>query len=75
MKPISSDVPLTKGEIGILLAMVMLIVSTAGCDRHQPYQIKLMPAPEVYATGTVDSFMAPEVCGVVPIRTARPMGR
>ncbi len=33
---------------------------TVGCVSDKPYQIELMPAPEVYATGTVDPFIDAE---------------
>ena len=37
-----------------VLAAVFLL--TAACAPNKPYQIDLMPAPEVYASGTVDPF-------------------
>lgn len=37
-----------------VLAAVLLLF--AGCASNQPYQVELMPAPEVYTSGTVDPF-------------------
>ena len=44
-----------KALLGILLA-ALLIASLAGCARHNPKQIFLMPAPDIYDTGAIDPF-------------------
>ena len=37
-----------------VVAVVLLLA--ASCARNKPYQIGLMPAPEIYASGTIDPF-------------------
>jgi len=44
-----------KAAFGILLA-ALLIGSLAGCARHNPKQIFLMPAPDIYDSGAIDPF-------------------
>ena len=44
-----------KALLGILLA-ALLIANLAGCARHNPKQIFLMPAPDIYDTGAIDPF-------------------
>jgi len=38
------------------LAAALLLVILAGCSRHKPNQIFLMPAPDIYDTGVIDPF-------------------
>jgi esterase/lipase superfamily enzyme len=44
-----------KEFVGILLA-VLLFASMTGCARHNPKEINLMPAPDIYYTGAIDPF-------------------
>jgi esterase/lipase superfamily enzyme len=41
------------------LAAVFLLLA-AGCASNKPYQVELMPAPDVYTSGTVDPFAGME---------------
>jgi esterase/lipase superfamily enzyme len=36
--------------------LAAILLTAAGCASDKSYQIELMPAPDVYATGTVDPF-------------------
>jgi esterase/lipase superfamily enzyme len=36
--------------------MAVVLLLAASCARNKPYQIGLMPAPEIYASGTIDPF-------------------
>jgi esterase/lipase superfamily enzyme len=44
-----------KPLLGILLA-ALLITNLTGCAKHNPKQINLMPAPDIYYTGAIDPF-------------------
>lgn len=46
--------PSRKRRRPLILAVILLCA--AGCTANKPYQVDLMPAPEVYASGTVDPF-------------------
>jgi len=38
------------------LMWAVILLFAAGCTTNKPYQVELMPAPEVYTSGTVDPF-------------------
>jgi esterase/lipase superfamily enzyme len=44
-----------KAFLGILLA-ALLITNLTGCAKHNPREINLMPAPDIYDTGAIDPF-------------------
>ena len=39
-----------------ILIIALFLVSQSGCARHNPKQIFLMPAPDIYDTGAIDPF-------------------
>ena len=36
--------------------LAIILLCAAGCTANKPYQVELMPAPEVYTSGTVNPF-------------------
>jgi len=67
MKPAGDNPPLLRSRKRICLALAALVLLAFGCQSHPSYQINLMTAPEVYATGTVDPFMDSESSGGVAL--------
>lgn len=43
-----------RSRAGFVLVPLIVALSLAGCATDKPYQVPLMPAPDVYAAGTVD---------------------
>ena len=56
MKPNNVFTTLFQGSTPIRLALAGILLFTVGCVSNKPYQVELMPAPEVYSSGTVDPF-------------------
>ena len=56
-----------KALLGILLA-ALLVTSLAGCARHNPKQLFLMPAPDIYDTGAIDPFTDADPMELMPYK-------
>jgi len=52
----SIDICIPFRQIIRLTYPVLAVLLLAGCASSKPYQVELMPAPEVYTSGTVDPF-------------------
>jgi esterase/lipase superfamily enzyme len=56
-----------KALLGILL-VALLVTSLAGCARHNPKQLFLMPAPDIYDTGAIDPFTDADPMELMPYK-------
>lgn len=46
--------------------LIILIIYLSGCAANKPYQIELMPAPDVYEKGLIDPFNGRNTLKAIP---------